>query len=226
MAKSTSSDKTPKSDERNIVSGGSAGSVDFDDQMVVIWEKNKNFILGSIAAIFVVFFGYHAVGFMAQYGENSKKEGYQAASDDAAKLAWANDEAGHPLSGFAFKELADKAFEDGEFATAADRYAKAADSAESAIAEAAKLGQAMSLLQLDKVAEAKSALSSLADNEEASNQVEALYRLAEIEFAADNHEGARGYINRIQDKSSQETFYWVQKAMMIQMQLPKEETEA
>ena len=220
MAKSSSSKKTPKSDERNIVTSGSSGAIDLDDQIVVIWEQNKKFIFGSIAAVFVAFFAYHAFGYLAHRTEESKKEGYQAAINYAAKLAWANDESGHPLSGFAFKELADKAFEVGDFPTAADHYAKAADSANGVIAEAAKLGEAMALLKLGMINEAKAALTMLADNEEAANQVEALYRLAEIEYSVNNYDAVRYYISRIQNNSSQETFYWVQKASTLQMQLP------
>ena len=223
MAKSSSSKKTPKSDERNIVSSGSSSAIDLDDQIAVIWEQNKNFIFGSIAAVFVAFFAYHAFGYLTHRAEESKKEGYQAAMNDAAKLAWANEESGHPLSGFAFKELADKAFETGDFSTAANHYAKAADSASGVIAEAAKLGEAMALLKLDQISDAKAALTTLADNEEAANQVEALYRLAEIEYSANNYDAVRDYISRIQDKPSQEAFYWVQKALTLQMQLPNNE---
>jgi len=225
MANSSSSDKSPKSDERNIVSGGSSGSLDFDDQMAVIWEKNKNFVYGSIAAIFVIFFAYHSVGFFTDRAEAGKQEGYQAAADDAAKLDWANKQSGHPLSGFAFKELGDKAFTDGDFAAASGHYAKAAENANGIIAEAAKLGEAMAFIKLDKTSEATAALKTLADNEEAANQLEALYRLAEIEYSANNYDATRDYIRRIQDKSSQETFYWVQKALTLQMQLPQEASE-
>lgn len=224
MAKSSSSKKTPKSDERNIVTSGSSGSFDLDDQIAVIWEQNKNFIFGSIAVIFVVFFAYHAVGYLAHRADESKKEGYQAAIDDTTKLAWATDESGHPLSGFAFKELADKAFQNGDFSAAANHYAEAADSANGVIAEAAKLGEAMALLQLGKIDQAKAALATLADNEEAANQVEALYRLAEIEYSENNYDAVRDYISRIQDEPSQEAFYWVQKALTLQTQLPQEES--
>jgi len=223
MAKpSSSSKKTPKNDERNVVAG-EAGSIDFDDRVAAIWEKNKTFIIGCIAAVFAIYIGYHAVGFIQRQAEASAKAGYQEADDPEAKLAWAEDESGHPLSGFAFKELADADYSDRDFAAAAERSAQAAAHSEGAIAQAALMGQAMSLLQQKKVETAKGILETLANDEDAANQVEALYRLAEMAYEANNYSEARDYISRIQDKSSQETFYWTQKALTLQMQLPPED---
>ena len=226
MAQSKDDNPKPKSDERNIVDAAASSGADLEDQLALIWEENKKFIIYCVAGIFVVFGIYHFSKFMVAQAEASLKEDYASADDSASKLVFAEKESGNPLGGFAYSELAGEAYENGDFQKAADYYSSAAKSAKGAIRDAALMGQAMSLMQSGGSGEAREILDDIASNEEAGNAAEARYRLAELAVADEDYEVARNLITEIQSNFSQETFYWIQKAMSLQSKLPPVESAA
>ena len=226
MAQSKDDNPKPKSDERNMVDAAASSGADLEDQLAQIWEENKKFIIYCVAGIFVVFGIYHFSKFMVAQAEASLKEDYASADDSASKLAFAESESGNALGGFAFSELAGEAYEDGDFQKAAEYYSKASKSAKGAIRDAALMGQAMSLLQSGDQGQSREILEDLASNDEAGNATEARYRLAEVAVAEEDFEVARDLITEIQSNFSQETFYWIQKAMSLQSKLPPVESPA
>ncbi|HCR29118.1 MAG TPA: hypothetical protein DIV79_03780 [Opitutae bacterium] len=226
MAQSKDDNPKPKSDERNIVDAAASSGADLEDQLALIWEENKKFIIYCVAGIFAVFGIYHFSKFMVAQAEASLKEDYASADDSASKLVFAEKESGNPLGGFAYSELAGEAYENGDFQKAADYYSSAAKSAKGAIRDAALMGQAMSLMQSGRSGEAREILEDIASNEEAGNAAEARYRLAELAVADEDYEVARNLITEIQSNFSQETFYWIQKAMSLQSKLPPVENAA
>ena len=226
MAQSKDENPKPRSDERNIVDAAASSGADFEDQLAQIWEKNKKFIIYCVAGIFVVFGIYHFSKFIVAQAEASLKEDYASADDSASKLAFAEKESSNPLGGFAYSELAGEAYESGDFQEAAYYYAKAAKSAKGAIRDAALMGQAMSLLQSGDSGQAQDILEDIASSEDAGNATEARYRLAELAVADEDYEVARDLITEIQSNFSQETFYWIQKAMSLQSKLPPVESTA
>ncbi len=226
MAQSEDDNPKPKSDERNIVDAAASSGADLEDQLALIWEENKKFIIYCVAGIFAVFGIYHFSKFMVAQAEASLKEDYASADDSASKLVFAEKESGNPLGGFAYSELAGEAYENGDFQKAADYYSSAAKSAKGAIRDAALMGQAMSLMQSGRSGEAREILEDIASNEEAGNAAEARYRLAELAVADEDYEVARNLITEIQSNFSQETFYWIQKAMSLQSKLPPVENAA
>ena len=226
MAQSTDENPKPKSDERNLVDAAASRGADLEDQLAQIWEENKKFIIYCVAGIFVVFGIYHLSKFMAAQAEASLKEDYASADDSASKLAFAEKESSNPLGGFAYSELAGEAYESGDFQKAADYYSKAVNAAKGAIRDAAMMGQAMSLVQSGDSSQARNILEDIVSNEDAGNATEARYRLAELAIADEDYDLARDLIAEIQSNFSQETFYWIQKAMSLQSKLPPEESPA
>ncbi len=222
MAKSADNNPTPKSDERNLVAAAAASGADFEDQLAIIWEKNKRFIIYSVVGIFAAFGIYHLSLFMAEQSRLSVQEDYASADDSASKLAFAEAEAGKPLSGFAFKQLADEAYEASEFGKAAGYYEQAAKSAKNAIKDAALMGQSMSLLQDGQSSAAQDILRVIVSNENAGNLAEARFRLASLAVEEENFEAARTLISDLLSNITQENFYWLQKAMVLQSKLPAE----
>lgn len=192
---------------------------DIEANLSMFWAKYGKQITLAVVAIFVIFLGYQLTKVMGQKAEESKKEAYAAASsDDASLLAWAESEAGHPLSGLAFKELADKAYTEGKFEDATSLYQKAADSSKTAVKQASQIGQAMSLLALDKTAEAKTIFQSLAREENNTSQPEAKYRLAQIAITEGDAVEANALLDEIIEKG-QRTL-WSQKASQLKMSIP------
>ncbi|HAT60764.1 MAG TPA: hypothetical protein DCS60_08350, partial [Opitutae bacterium] len=95
MAQSTNKNPTPKSDEHNVVDSAIFSSGDLEDQLNLIWEKNKKLIIYCIAGIFVVFGVYHLSGFMIEQGRLAIQDDYTSADDSASKLAFAQKESGN-----------------------------------------------------------------------------------------------------------------------------------
>jgi hypothetical protein len=222
MANSSDNNPTPKSDERNLVAAAAASGANFEDQLALIWEKNQKLIIYSIVGIFVVFGIYQLSLYMSASAKISVQESYASADDSASKLAFAEDEVGEPLSGFAFKQLGDEAYEAYEYGKAAGYYEDAASSAKDAIKEAALMGQAMALLQEGQSAKAQDILRTIASNDNAGNLAEARYRLATLAVEEENFDAARTYLEDLQANITQENFYWLQKAMVLQSRIPAE----
>ncbi len=222
MAQSSDKNPTPKSDERNIVDSAILSGADLEDQLSLIWEKNKKFIIYSVVGIFAAFGLYHLSLYLAEQGRLAVQEDYASADDSASKLSFAQKESGHPLSGFAYKELAAEAYEAGEYGKAAEYFENAAASAKGAVKESAQMGHAMSLIQNGQTSDAQAILREIASNENASNQAEARYRLAVLAVQEKDFENARSLIAELQSSFTQENFFWIQRAMSLQSKIPAE----
>lgn len=181
---------------------------DLEDQAYLFWDRNKGLVLGAVAFIFAVFVGYQGIKFLQARSEEKLMAGYQAADSSEAKAAWAEEEAGHPLSGFAFKELGDEAFAAGEFAKAENYYREAAEAASAPIDQAATLSLAITLIEQGKVEEAKPLLESVADDDTALAQAEAQYRLAQLAKEEDDTATVQAYSEAI----SEEAYFWKARA--------------
>lgn len=212
MAKKTA----PKSDERNIVGPDQVDIQDIENQIILIWEQNKGLILGGIAFVFAAFIGFQGFKFLQHRAEVSLQEGYLEATTTEAKASWAQDEASSPLGGFAFKELGDEAYAAGEYSKAASHYEAAIASTLSPIKDAAQIGLAMALVQQGKRGEARSLLSTLADDPDSLNRGEAQYRLALIASEDGDTATARSYIESI----SEQDFFWRSRAQTLERTLP------
>lgn len=217
MANKTSKHSS-KSDERNVVGADQVDIQDLENQLILLWEKNKGLILGGIAFVFAVFIGFQGFKFMQHKAEANLMAGYQEASESDSSLeTWAAENEGKALSGFAYKELGDSAYANGDLAKAADYYQKAADTAQSPVADAAKIALASTLFEQGKLSEAKSVLAPIASDPEALNQAEAQYRLAKIASAEGDTTGARDLISSIPDTA----FFWKSRAEALEATLPE-----
>lgn len=215
MANKTSS---PKNDERNIVGPDQVDIQDLENEVIMFWEKKKGIIIGSVAFIFAAFLGYQGIKYLQYSAQESLKVGYQEASSSSeAKAAWAADESGKALSGFAFKELGDEAYRAGDLAKAEGYYREAVKSAAAPVDEAATIALAVTLIDQDKVSEAKPLLQSIADDATALAQAEAQYRLAYIASEEGDADTARALIDSISDES----YFWKTRARSIEQKLPE-----
>ncbi|MEM9158145.1 MAG: hypothetical protein AAGB46_03775 [Verrucomicrobiota bacterium] len=218
MADKSSKSAPASSDDRNLINTGATDINELEDQLALWWDKYKTQVVIVVGAVLVAFVGYHVIRFTSDSARASQAESFQEADD---KLAWAEENASSALAGFAFKEEADKAYEDGDYAKAASLYEKSAASAKLSIKSAALMGQAISLLQQSKTSEAKPILQSLADDENSGNSVEAKYRLAEIAAAEQDYENARELVEGLMEGAgNQAAFYWIQKGFMLQSNFP------
>lgn len=216
MAKKNDNKTAPVKDDRNIVGPDKVEIQDLEDSVIMFWEKRKSSILAGIAFIFAVFIGYQGLQFMKARNETKLQEGYAAAADNEAKASWAEDKSGSALSGFAFKELGDEAFEAGELAKAETYYREAVEATQAPVSEAATLALAVTLIAQDKADEAKSLLQPIAEDPAAFAQAEAQYRLAFLASQEGDATTARSYIEAINEQA----FFWKTRAQAIEKKLP------
>ncbi len=208
MATKDTKNTAPKSDERNIVGPDQVDLNDLENEVFMFWEKNKNLIIGGVVGLFVVFIAYQGWAYLQTQAEIKLQASYQAAATDEAKLAWAEAEAGSPLAGFAFKDLADKAHRAGDFAKAESLYRKAAASAKGAVQQAANMALAATLVELAKAPEAKAILQTIADDADNPARPEAQFRLGQIAKNEGDTAAARRHLESIPEDS----FLWKQRA--------------
>ncbi|MBC2607164.1 tetratricopeptide repeat protein [Pelagicoccus albus] len=190
---------------------------DIENQIIMIWEKNRGLILGGIGFVFAVFIGYQGLKFMEARAEKNLQEGYQSADNTDAKATWAEDEAGTALSGFAYKELGDEAFAAGDYAKAETYYRSAAESTETPVDQAATMALAVTLIAQDKNAEAKEILQPIAEDSTALAQAEAKYRLASLVGEEGDVQTALDLIDSIDEQD----FFWKSRGDTLKEKLPE-----
>lgn len=188
---------------------------DMEDRLFLIWKENKLLIMGGIAFIFVAFLAVQGFKYWQVQSEKNVQNSYLAAASDEEKAAWAKDEAGHPLSGFAFKELGDKAFQAGDLAAAEERYRNAVEHSEGVVKEAATIALAVTLIEANKAAEGKEILERVANDPESAAQPEARYRLAVLASKENDAATARSHIEAI-DPSAR---FWKAQANQLAEEL-------
>lgn len=193
----------------------------FAEELQLFWLKNRNAILLGCG---IVLAGIIARGGWAFYQENKEAriaKAYAAAGSSDSLRKFAQDNDGHRLSGVAYLRLADEAYAAGRFADAQTAYAKAAEGMkDSALGARANLGAAMSLLGAGKTAEAKTALSLIANSatDFKSVRAEAAYHLANIAVEAGATEEAIRYMDQIMQVEPGSL--WAQRAMLLRAGLP------
>lgn len=208
MATKDTKNTAPKSDERNIVGPDQIDINDLENEVFMFWQKNRNFILGGVASLFIIFLGYNGWAYLQSQAEIKLQASYQAATSDQAKLAWAESESSSPLAGFAFKDLGDKAFLSGDYAKAETLYRKAAASAKGAVQSAANMALGATLVELAKNAEAKAIFQKIADDANNPARAEAQFRLGQIANREGDKTAARAHLEAIAEDSP----VWKQRA--------------
>lgn len=204
MANNDPKKAPPSSDERKLVDSGQIDIDDIEGQLALLWEKNRATILYGLLAGLAVFLAFHGYRYLRESANLRAQADYAASANEQAKLAFAEGASGRPLGGFAYKELADAAFAQGEFADAERYYRSAIETTRSAVREAARIGLAMSLSSQGKTADAKATLREIAEDPDAPSQAEALYRLAVIASEGGDAQAARELAGKIDEGD----YYW------------------
>lgn len=115
-------------DDRNLVLvDGDFQEADLDDKIWLFWERNRAYLAGGAAAIFIAGLGFLAFRAARDYRVELIGADYAQATTPEMKIAFAERNMGQPLAAFAALEAADAAYAKGDYAGAAKRYAQAAD---------------------------------------------------------------------------------------------------
>ena len=173
----------------------------FEGNVQALWDKNKNFILLLCALILVGIIVREGWQYFTEMREKSRQADYARASDKSDQLiAFAESNAGHPLAGVAYLQVADRKFEAGDYKEASMLYAKAAGSLKNeALLGRAKLGSAVSLVESGDAPGGESALKAVGADQTLPKAVraEATYHLAAIASEAGKTEDAKKLVDDV-----------------------------
>lgn len=189
-------------DDRNLVSIDDAmGEADFSDRLWLFWQRNRSVISIAVAAVIVVVAGYFAVQFLKLHFHGSMQREYVAAQQSPAELeAFAASNSSKPLGGVAYIQLADEAYDAGEFAKAADLYAKSqAGLASTPAFGRALLGQGISLQFAGQTDEARKVLGQLVENTQVLGalRAQAAFDLIVLEISQNQNDAAKAWLKRV-----------------------------
>lgn len=209
-------------DDRNVVAAGTQGAESsFEDQLHAFWNKNRRFILFLAVLGIAVIVGRELITYMWKERERAVSEAYGAAGTPEKLKAFAEENSGHSLAGFALIRVADEAYKEGNYAEAATAYEKAVEPLKGTpMAARARLGAAVSLAQGSDRAKGEAALKALADDAAImpAQRTEARYHLATLMIGEGRIDEARTTLQQIMETDT--TGSWAQRAYMLLAGLP------
>lgn len=209
-------------DDRNVVAAGTQGAESsFEDQVQAFWNKNRRFILFLVVLGIAVVVGREVITYMWKAKERAVSEAYGAAETPAQLKAFAEENSGHTLAGFALIRVADEAYKEGNYSEAAAAYEKAVEPLKGTpMSDRARLGAAVSQAQGGDRAKGEAALKALADDAAImpGQRTEARYHLANLMIGDGRIDEARTALQEIME--SDMTGSWAQRAYMLLSGLP------
>lgn len=170
------------------------GAAELAANVQTFWERNRTVVIGACVAGVLAIVAVEGWRLYAASRDRAVRQEFAQASADETKLGrFAAEHPSHPLAGAAHLTIADRKFEAGEFAAAAQSYAKAAAAPEiGVLGGRARLGEAISRILGGDRAAGEAALKALSADTAQPKPVraEATYHLASIALEAGNKEEA------------------------------------
>lgn len=193
-----------------------------EDQLLVYWNRHKNQIVLSVGAAIILIIGFQLSNWWSAKSVADRGQAYAEASDDAQKEAFADSHSSTDLGGAAYLELADNAYTEGEFSSAASFYEKAYNAFDMIeFKQRAHLGLAMSRLLAGEEGNATKDLQAIADNAEYPDAArgEALYQLSVIDWQNGDFQSMLQHQDRIDGLANASN--WQGKALQLQSSIPE-----
>lgn len=133
-------------DERNVqVVDEDFEGADFEDKVWLWWIRNRNFVIFTIVAAFVIVVGIQGYKAFSHSQKKAIAASYMNAANADELAAFASQNAGTALAGVALLENADAAYKAGKYAEARELYSSAVKELEKTVLEGrASLGAAVS----------------------------------------------------------------------------------
>lgn len=181
MSKPRNHDETPENeapaaaDERKVVEeAGGASLLPMDEQLRLWWEANQKSVFFAAAVVLGLIVVWQGFQLYRRGYERNIQDSFSQLDSESARLEFARQYSSHNLGGLAFLTLADAAYSEGDFESAARHYQDAVSAMDpSPIRDRASLGAAMSMLKTGNRADALARLESLASNNQASSAARA-----------------------------------------------------
>lgn len=194
---------------------------DFEQKLMLLWERNRNAIITTVVVAALLIIGYHGAGYMAQRKEAAIRDEYSRADNIAARLSFAVDHPDHPLAGYAYLEVANEQYTQGEYLQAAEHYQTAIDSLEGTpLQQRARLGYAMAAIRNNDRATGQTILKELANDTTIldATRAEAAYNLAILHWQDNDLPTVKAQLDLI--AGLDQPGYWINKADGLRARIP------
>ena len=223
MSENTISTAAAKGDDRNLVPVDPASALSFEDQALIIWKKQRTFIVGTLIAVAVLLIGWFSVRGIQDGREAGIREAFGQATTIDAKRAFARDHSDHALAGLALLAVADDSYANKRYEDAAREYpAAAAKLTDPLLAGRARIGEGAANLRTAQSAQGEQQLTTLAEDATAlmAYRLQAWYILASHAAGAGDPAKARDMIGRL--KALDPASEWAGLASQLQVRLDAE----
>ena len=152
-------------DDRNLVAIDEAyKEASFEDRLRLFWEKYQGPLIVGGVLIVLGIIGWQVMGFVAERMDQRIRNEYAAIETSEERLDFAQHRSGHLLSGVAYLELGDEAFEEENFGEAIEFYREALNRLEEhEFRDRAQYSLAMSLVENGDLQEGRAELENLRD---------------------------------------------------------------
>lgn len=210
----------PAADERNLVAKRELDkALPPEERIKLWWEKNRAALAAGAILALIVVAGFQGLRLYRQAHDNRVQQAWTAIENAADRLAFAEENAGHPLAGLAWLQLADEQYRGDNFAQARDYYRNAVEAlSEPVFLGRARLGSAMATAKAGDRESAKTQLETLARDPRGFHAIraEAAYHRAILAIEERNAEEveryfdllttlryAEGWLSRLQEARAQ-----------------------
>ncbi len=199
-----------------------AGTLDFDERMWLLWDKNKSNITLCLVAVFI---GFIAIGIFDMMRKNEiemTQKAYLTAVKNGTLAMFTIDHPQSPLSGLTWLNEADTFYKEGNFEKAAVSYQKASENLkDNPLGLRARIGYGMTLYKQGNLPSARNAITTVATSEKASQtaRAEAHYLLAEFALTLNEWDNASKHLNAIAGLAYAGT--WIMRSEMLKMNVPE-----
>ena len=176
-------------DERNLIDAEESVELSIEDKISIYWMENKGFIITCFIVLAGLLVGINGV---KMYGAGAKaklQDAYSEAKAFDSLAAFAKDNSGKVLGGFAALIVADEAYDAEDFARAAEFYALAESAlGENILAGRAAIGVAFAAFNNDAEADGIAKLNQISADASFADAVraEAVYHLAVDAYTSGN----------------------------------------
>jgi predicted negative regulator of RcsB-dependent stress response len=197
-----------------------APSEPFDETLHRLWrEHGKSVIIGCVAVLLAIL-ANGVWDYIVAQKEFAVRQEYAATTPEKLQ-AFATSHRGHVLAGVARLRLADEAYAAGKGAEAVSAYEAALPELKgSPLADRARLGLAMALIQAGRVTDGETALKNFVGQPDAAKglKAEAAYHLASLAHTAGRTDDVGKYADQLMQIDAASP--WAQRVMMLRLQTP------
>ena len=200
---------------------------DFEDRVLLYWERNRKNIMISLVMGATALVLYHLLFLFMDRREKSIGEAFNKCEDASAFVAFADEYSGHQLASAAFLKAANLSFEKGQYTESANYFEKALGqfTDDVLMSGRARLGMAMSKIGQNALEDGVQMLETIASSETEmdTTRAEASYAIAVLAWEKEDYQTIRDQITLI--SGLEQPGYWIRRISGIEEKIPQAEVE-